>query len=132
MKYVYLSLCLLIISCKEDPKNIFPNSYLSKKDQELFNYKISRYIQRLPKYATEENKFESQFDADYKNSIKDCSLLFYYKDNEGFIYFAISKTAPSIKQEGGARRILITTEPKILVSKIRVEGLRRPSQERIT
>ena len=97
MKNVYLLLCLLIISCKEDPKNIFPNSYLSKKDQELFNYKISRYIQRLPKYATEENKFESQFDADYKNSIKDCSLLFYYKDNEGFIYFAISKTAPSIK-----------------------------------
>ncbi len=42
-----------------------------------------------------------------------------------------SLTAPSIKQEGGARRILITTEPKILVSKILVEGLRRPSQERI-
>jgi hypothetical protein len=39
---------------------------------------------------------------------------------------------PSIKQEGGARRILITTEPKILVSKMLVEGLRRPSQERIT
>jgi len=24
----------------------------------------------------------------------------------------VSQTAPSIKQEGGARRILITTEPK--------------------
>ena len=45
---------------------------------------------------------------------------------------AASQAAPSIKQEGGARRILITTEPKILVSKILVEGLRRPSQERIT
>ena len=44
---------------------------------------------------------------------------------------AASQTAPSIKQEGGERRILITTEPKILVSKILVEGLRRPSQERI-
>lgn len=97
MKYIYLFICLLLISCKEEPKNISPNSYLSEKEQELFNYKIIRYIQRLPKYATEENKFESQFDVDYKNSLKDCSLLFYYKDKEGFVYFAISKTAPSIK-----------------------------------
>lgn len=97
MKYIYLFLFLLIISCKEEPKNISPTTYLNKKEQELFNYKIIRYIQRLPKYATEENKFESQFDVDYKNSMNDCSLLYYYKDNEGFIYFAISKTAPSIK-----------------------------------
>jgi len=97
MKYIYLFLFLLIISCKEEPKNINPSSHLSKKEQDLFNYKISRYIQRLPKYATEENKFESQFDVDYKNSIKDSNLLFYCKDDEGFIYFAISKIAPSIK-----------------------------------
>ncbi len=44
---------------------------------------------------------------------------------------ASSQGEPSIKQEGGARRILITTEPKILVSRIDVEGLRRPNQERI-
>ncbi len=43
-----------------------------------------------------------------------------------------SLTTPSIKQEGGARRILITTEPKIFVSRIDVEGLRRPNHERIT
>jgi arabinose-5-phosphate isomerase len=47
------------------------------------------------------------------------------------VAISLSQGAPTIKQEGGARRILITTEPKILVSKILVEGLRRPSQERI-
>ena len=43
-----------------------------------------------------------------------------------------SFTAPAIQQEAGARRILITTEPKIEVSRIDVEGLRRPNHERIT
>ncbi len=97
MKYLSLVLLLIITSCREEQKNCNPDTYLSKKEQDSFNYKIIRYIQRLPKYATEENKFDAQFDADYKNSLKDCSLLFYYKDKENNIYFAISKIAPSIK-----------------------------------
>ncbi len=40
--------------------------------------------------------------------------------------------APIIKQEEGARRIFITTDPNILVSMIAVEGFRRPNHERIT
>jgi hypothetical protein len=87
----------MLWSCNKEPKKIMPLDYLSKTEIDSFNYKIIRYIQRLPKYATEENKFESKFDEDYKNSLKDCSLMYLYKDNKNTIYFAISKIAPSIK-----------------------------------
>lgn len=97
MKYLSLFLLIFVFSCKQEQINCNPDTYLSKKDQDSFNYKIIRYIQRLPKYATEENKFDTQFDADYKNSLKECGLLFYYKDKENTVYFAISKIAPSIK-----------------------------------
>jgi hypothetical protein len=97
MKYLSLFLLFIISSCEQKQINCNPDTYLSKTEQDSFNYKIIRYIQRLPKYATEENKFDTQFDVDYKNSLKDCSLLFYYVDKENTIYFAVSKTAPSIK-----------------------------------
>jgi hypothetical protein len=54
--------------------------------------------------------------------------LFSVEDAPVTVVIGASLAAPSIKQLGGARRILITTEPKILVSRIDVEGLRRPPQ----
>jgi hypothetical protein len=97
MKYISLIIFIIITSCNEEQKNCNPDTYLTKKEQLSFNYKIIRYIQRLPKYATEANKFHVQFDTEYKKSLNDCSLLFYYKDKEKNIYFAIAKIAPSIK-----------------------------------
>lgn len=97
MKYFCLFLFILLLSCKQEQVNCNPDFYLSKKEQDSFKYKIVRYIQRLPKYATEENKFDAQFNDYYKNSLKECNLLFYYKDKKNNIFFAISKIAPSIK-----------------------------------
>ena len=45
---------------------------------------------------------------------------------------ALLLTAPFIRQVGGANLIFITTEPKMFVSMIDVEGLSNQSHERIT
>jgi len=97
MKYFFFLLLFIIFSCNNEPKNINPNSYLNKREQDSFKYKIIRYIQRLPKYATEETKFDSKFDNDYKNAIKECELTFFYKNDDDTVFFAINKIAPSIK-----------------------------------
>lgn len=98
MRHFFSILVLvLVLSCKEEVKVIDPNHYLTQQEQEQFQYSIIRYVERLPKEATNENKFEARFDADYKQMMPDCELLFYYKDNQNNIYFAISKIAPSVK-----------------------------------
>ncbi len=97
MKYFYLLFLLAMVGCNKETKNILPKQHLTTNEQELFKYKIVRYIERLAKYATDENKFESKFDEEYKQMAKNCNLIFYYKDNENNIYFAISKIAPSVK-----------------------------------
>lgn len=97
MKYLYCILFLTLISCKQEPKNISPKTYLNAEQQQQFKLKIIRYIDRLPKYATETNKFESRFDEEYLKKASDCELLFYFKNTDNSIYFAISKIAPSMK-----------------------------------
>ncbi len=97
MKYICLLLTLVILSCDSSPQKINPNSFLSQKEQESFKYKIIRYIERLPKGATESTKFNADFDQYYKNSSKQCDLLFYFKGEDNNVYFGISKIAPSVK-----------------------------------
>ena len=97
MKYLFCILLFTLVGCKKEPKKILPKDALSSEQQEEFKLKIVRYIERLPKYANETNKFESRFDAEYQKMAADCDLLFYFKDNDNSIYFAISKIAPSIK-----------------------------------
>jgi len=97
MRYIYCILLFTMISCKEEPKNIVPKTYLNLTQQEDFKLKIIRYVERLPKYATDANKFESKFDEEYRKMASNCDLLFYFKDKDSTVYFAISKIAPSIK-----------------------------------
>jgi hypothetical protein len=103
---------LLVLSCKEEAKVIEPNQYLTQQEQEQFKFSVIRYIQRLPKYATNENKFEARFDDDYKRMMADCDLLFYYKDHQNNIYFAISKIAPSVTLKKTATLGKVTFDAK--------------------
>jgi hypothetical protein len=95
--YFSILVLLLMLSCQKEAKVIEPNYYLNKQEQEQFLYSIIRYVERLPKEATNENKFETRFDKDYKQMMSDCELLCYYKDQQNNIYFAVSKIAPSVK-----------------------------------
>jgi hypothetical protein len=96
MKQLLLLSLLFTLSCSK-PKETNPKKQLSSEQIEEFKYQIIRYIERLPRLANDENKFEPQFDKTYRLSAKNCELLQYYVDEENYIYFAISKIAPSIK-----------------------------------
>jgi hypothetical protein len=99
MKYqlVLIALSVLVFSCKQEAKRIDPSLYLNKEEQFNFKYSVSRYVDRLPKNATEETKFDPEFDEDYKKRSENAELMCYYVDKEtGEIYFAIAKIAPSL------------------------------------
>lgn len=98
MKYITLiAISILIISCKQGSVSIVPSDYLNAQEQFDFKYAISRYVDRLPKKASEASKFNPEFDEEYKRRSENTDLLFYYVDkNTKEIYFAIAKIAPSI------------------------------------
>lgn len=94
---ILIALSIVVLSCKKEKISIDPSTYLTKEDQFDFKYLIIRYVNRLPKNATEEIKFNKEFDEEYKKMSENTNLMFYYVDkttNE--IYFAVAKIAPSI------------------------------------
>ncbi len=98
MKYiVIIALGILVFSCKQETNSIEPSDYLSKQEQFDFKYGVSRYVDRLPKNASEETKFDKEFDEEYQKRSENADLLFYYVDKKTEeIYFAIAKIAPSL------------------------------------
>lgn len=91
---------LAIASCS---KKTQPEEYLNEQAVKDFKYSIARYICHLPKFATEESKFLTQFDAAYQENSTKIKLDKYYQapDNDT-IYFEVSKLAPSIKRKYNA------------------------------
>ncbi len=95
-QFLFLFFGVLLLSCKHDI-TIEPASYLGPKEQYDFKYLIARYVDRLPKKATFETKFNEEFDEEYKKRAENADLLFYYHDKKTEeTYFAIAKIAPSI------------------------------------
>lgn len=94
--FYLLSLTLLFTACKEKSADYDPASVLSESEAGNFKYSISRYVGRLPKYATEDTKFELKFDNDYRMIASKIKLDKYYAGNGDTIYFEISKIAPSL------------------------------------
>lgn len=80
-------------------KNVNPIEQLSTEQIADFKYQVSRYICRLPKYASENTKFMQQFDEAYKEYSTTTNLDKYYKGDSDTVYFEISKIAPSIKKK---------------------------------
>lgn len=96
-KYIVLiTFLLLLTSCQKEIKSD-PNSYLSGSEQQQLKNKIVRYFEGLPKKVTEDDKWNRINDSYYSKKAKDAELLHYYKNEEGFVFFAIAKIAPSLK-----------------------------------
>lgn len=93
-----LSLLFLCISCKQEKKEIKPIAYLTIEQQSNLKLDIIRYIDDLAKYATNENKFDTIFDKEYKEKANKIELMFAYKNPENdTLFFAVAKIAPSLK-----------------------------------
>jgi hypothetical protein len=95
-KYFLIFGFIWMCSCHEKMENIDVSTYLNETEQLDFKNDIVRYYEGLAKKATHQTKFDSIFGAYYEKKALSSDLMHYYKNEEGEIYFAISKIAPSI------------------------------------
>lgn len=96
-KKLSIGLIVIIFTACGAGKNTDPGNSLSDKEQADLKYSIARYIHKLPNKATEDNKFEAQFDEYYATKSKYATLDHYYKGSGDTVFFQISKIAPSMK-----------------------------------
>jgi hypothetical protein len=95
-KYLLIFSLIWLGACQQKVENIAVDDYLSETEQEAFKLNIVRYYEGLPKKATHETKFDSIFNAYYESKAAETDFLFYHKKDNGEIYFAIFKIAPSL------------------------------------
>ncbi|HMO39434.1 MAG TPA: hypothetical protein PKC76_17665 [Saprospiraceae bacterium] len=93
-----LLLSVLISACNtKGIEDYQADKYLNEAAQQTFLYDIMRYMGRLAPQATQATKHEARFDEHYTKQVNAHRLDFYYADaKSGFIYFAVSRIAPSI------------------------------------
>lgn len=73
------------------------SSHLSSFEQEAFKRSIIRYVAPLPEKAIEENRFDARFDDHYASQTDRVRLDKYFPSPDGYIYFEVSRIAPSFK-----------------------------------
>lgn len=95
---LFLFVGLAVISCAEKEQRTFSNQ-LTEEGSEQFLYKISRYIVELPNRADHNNKFDPRFDDHYRTAVSKHNLKYYHVDENGNIYFLITRIAPSIQEK---------------------------------
>lgn len=83
-------------SAKNEP-NINPDTYLSADEQHDFKYSIIRYFDKLPKKVTHNTKFDVEHDSIYQAKTHRTDLYYYFPAEDGYIYFAVTRIAPSMK-----------------------------------
>lgn len=97
MKSIYLLLItVLFTSCQIEIKSN-PNNYLSSEEISKFKSKIVRYYEGLPKNVSHQKKWDSLHNDYYAKKADAADLMHYYKNDDGFVYFAVAKIAPSLK-----------------------------------
>lgn len=85
----------LLISCEQ--RDFSPDQYLSKADQERIINGIVRYAAKLPPTATDETKFQSDFDGYYKAVAVDYDIRRYFPGEDSIHYLLVTRAARSIK-----------------------------------
>lgn len=91
---------VFLSSCGHAAKYSADENLPLSADQDSFKYEIIRYVGRLPKHATAATKFESRFDGQYLSMARSMSLDKHYQNpKDGYIYFEISRIAPSLYEK---------------------------------
>jgi hypothetical protein len=94
--FYFIFILLFVISCQKDIASK-PTDYLSKEEFSSFKSSIVRYYEGLPKNASHQTKWDTLHNDYYFKKTEATDLLHYYKNEDGFVYFAVAKIAPSIK-----------------------------------
>jgi hypothetical protein len=92
---VVLLLLVICISCQKS-REFDAEKYLNGVEQQVFLYKIGRYVAKLPKNVDHEQKFSGRFDSYYKEEMAKYTVLSYFIDGDSTHYFLIDRPAPSL------------------------------------
>ena len=92
----YFVLILFVTGCFTD-KNYDASQFLSASEQHHFIQNIIFYIGDLPKNANHQSKFEQKYNEHYSKQLGRFRLDKYFEANDGYIYFEVSRLAPSFK-----------------------------------
>lgn len=92
----FFVLILFVTGCFTD-KNYDASRYLSALEQHQFIQNIIFYIGDLPKNANHQSKFDQKYNDHYVKQLGRFRLDKYFKANDGYIYFEVSRLAPSFK-----------------------------------
>jgi hypothetical protein len=95
-KYLLLLIGIVTIGCQKEIKSN-PVNYLSSEENTAFKNKIVRYFEEMPKNTNQDSKWDTIHNSYYSQKANQAELYNYYKSDDGFIYFAIAKIAPSLK-----------------------------------
>ena len=95
-KYIYILLFTLsLFSCKKEILSN-PSDYLTNEENLVFKETIVRYFEGLPKNISHEKKWDTINNSYYLKKANEAELIHYYKNEDGFIFFTITKIAPSL------------------------------------
>jgi len=90
--------CILTVftwSCAQK-EEYNPVTYLSSEKQQQFLLKISRYIAKLLKHASHEQKFDSKYELYYQQEMQKYEIQHYYISADSVHYFLVNRPAPSL------------------------------------
>lgn len=77
-----------------------PANQLNEKEQAEFKYAIVRFAGYFPKGANQGSKLEGRFDSAYRAQANLLQLDKYFiNEKDGYIYFELSRIAPSFKKK---------------------------------
>lgn len=91
-KFIFFIILAGVIGCSE--KNYNPDQ-LSPQEKDKFMTSIIRYVAKLPENVSEEQKFDSSYNAHYQQKVSEARLEQYYRDGNTS-YFLVSQIAPSL------------------------------------
>lgn len=92
----FFVLILFVARCITD-KNYVASRYLSATEQRQFIQNIIFYIGDLPQTANHRSKFDQKYNDHYSKQLERFRLDKYFEANDGYIYFEVSRLAPSFK-----------------------------------
>jgi len=100
MMFLAFTVLLFTMACNSNPDIYRAGQKLNDFEKQQFIYSIIRYAGPQPSAATEETKFDAEFDGEYWQTASRHRLDWYHEDaKSGKIYFGISRVAPSLHQK---------------------------------
>lgn len=93
---ILFSLCVFMMSaCNKDKYDVA--AHLNQDQQKVIKMELARYMEKLPPRITMEKRWDSAADRYYQLKADSMHLLKYYKADDGYEYFFVTRIVPSVR-----------------------------------